>query len=269
MAGCNNSKVAGQLRVERGGDTFLGRERVRLLEQIAEHGSIAAAAKALNISYRSAWSRVNTLNNLADEPVVACTPGGRQGGGAALTEHGHRMVRLFRLLDGEYQRFLGALNVNVDDFDRFEQLLGRRSVRTSARNQFQARVIAVECGTVNAEITLALNASDQLVARLTRESLADLAIAEGVEVYALIKASSVMLATDLEEQRRRRWSRLPGKVATVVEGPADSEVTVRLTAGKTVAAVVAHERVAELDLRQGAPVWVLIDPSQVILGVHG
>src|SRR3546814_11797252 len=55
--------------------------RIALLEQIAETGSITAAAKAVGLSYRAAWDAVAAMNNLADRPLVEGSAGGRHGGG--------------------------------------------------------------------------------------------------------------------------------------------------------------------------------------------
>ncbi len=55
-------------------------ERVALLEAIGECGSISAAAKALGLSYRKAWDAVNSINNMADPPLLERHPGGAHGG---------------------------------------------------------------------------------------------------------------------------------------------------------------------------------------------
>lgn len=60
-------------------------QRIALLAQIAELGSITRAAKAVGISYKGAWDAIDELNNLAERPLVERSVGGKGGGGARLT----------------------------------------------------------------------------------------------------------------------------------------------------------------------------------------
>ena len=69
---------------------FLQEKRIELLEKIAELGSISRAAKACGISYKGAWSAVNSMNNLSDKPLTINVAGGVSGGGTFLTNEGQR-----------------------------------------------------------------------------------------------------------------------------------------------------------------------------------
>ena len=72
------------------GQSRIGAERIRLLEVIAEHGSISAAARVLDLSYKGAWDAVQALNNLFERPLVTAQIGGRAGGSATVTPAGPR-----------------------------------------------------------------------------------------------------------------------------------------------------------------------------------
>jgi molybdate transport system regulatory protein len=74
----------------------LGAGKIALLESIEKTGSISAAGRAHQMSYRRAWLLVDELNQLFAEPVVAAHHGGSKGGGAALTDQGRRIVALYR-----------------------------------------------------------------------------------------------------------------------------------------------------------------------------
>ena len=54
-------------------------QRIALLAQIAELGSITRAAKAVGISYKGAWDAIDELNNLAERPLVERSVGGKIG----------------------------------------------------------------------------------------------------------------------------------------------------------------------------------------------
>ena len=88
-------RISGRIWVERNGKTFLSWWRVVLLERIGVLGSITAAARATDMSYRHAWKLVEEMNRLSSEPLVAKAPGGRSGGVARLTPAGKAAVAGF------------------------------------------------------------------------------------------------------------------------------------------------------------------------------
>ncbi|MBB3457097.1 molybdate transport system regulatory protein [Rhizobium sp. BK313] len=69
---------------------------MELLEHIRETGSISAAGRAMDMSYRRAWLLISELNHMFQEPVVESQRGGQKGGGAALTPFGEELLRRFR-----------------------------------------------------------------------------------------------------------------------------------------------------------------------------
>ena len=77
----------------------LGPGKVALLEAIRDTGSISAGARQLGMSYRRAWLLVEEINKSLQEPAVTAATGGRQGGGAALTPSGERVIELYRSIE--------------------------------------------------------------------------------------------------------------------------------------------------------------------------
>ena len=77
----------------------IGPGKIALLEAIQATGSISAAARRLGMSYRRAWLLVEQLNDALLEPAVTAAPGGRQGGGAAVTPVGERIIELYRSIE--------------------------------------------------------------------------------------------------------------------------------------------------------------------------
>jgi molybdopterin-binding protein len=69
-------------------------------------------------------------------------------------------------------------------------------MKLSARNVLKGKVVKVTRGAVNSEVTLELAGGTQVVSVITNESVAMLGLKEGKEAYAVIKASSVMVAVD-------------------------------------------------------------------------
>lgn len=69
-------------------------------------------------------------------------------------------------------------------------------MKLSARNQIPATVRSVTPGAVNAEVVLQLADGSELVSVITKASAERLGLEPGQKVYAVVKASNVMIATD-------------------------------------------------------------------------
>ena len=66
----------------------------------------------------------------------------------------------------------------------------------SARNSLRGKVKRVLPGAVNTEVTVELANGIEVVSIITKESAERLNLTVGKVVYAIIKASDVMIATD-------------------------------------------------------------------------
>jgi molybdate transport system regulatory protein len=74
----------------------LGPGKVRLLELVAEAGSIRKAASGMKMSYRKAWLLLKALEETFGAPLVGTSTGGRAGGGATLTPLGTLVAARYR-----------------------------------------------------------------------------------------------------------------------------------------------------------------------------
>src|SRR6185436_15233701 len=81
--------------VEREGQAVLGEGRAELLAAIDSERSITKAAKAAGMSYRRAWTLIQAVNDAAGEALVEAAVGGKQGGGARLTNQGRLALAVY------------------------------------------------------------------------------------------------------------------------------------------------------------------------------
>ena len=88
--------LAPVLRITFPDDDRLGHGKMELLEHIRETGSISAAGRAMDMSYRRAWMLVAEMNRMFKAQVVESQRGGQKGGGAALTPFGEQLLARFR-----------------------------------------------------------------------------------------------------------------------------------------------------------------------------
>jgi molybdate transport system regulatory protein len=73
----------------------MGPGKADLLRAIDETGSISAAARKMEMSYRRAWLLVDTMNQAFKSPVVVTLTGGKAGGGAAVTKFGKEVLQRY------------------------------------------------------------------------------------------------------------------------------------------------------------------------------
>lgn len=88
-----------RIRIVFGDSAMIGPGKADLLALIRETGSIAAAGRAMSMSYKRAWSLVEEMNAAFRDPLVDSTRGGTKGGGARLTEAGETVLAHYRRLE--------------------------------------------------------------------------------------------------------------------------------------------------------------------------
>lgn len=259
--------VGGAVWLTVGGESFGGRNRIDLLRAIVNNGSITHAAKAVGISYKSAWEAIDQMNTLAGEPLVARSAGGRGGGSTHLTARGLRLVERFGQIDAVHRRFLKLLDDESIDLDRDFSLSRTLNLKTSARNQFSGTVSSVRAGAVNDEVELTLSGGARIVAIVTCESTRALGLRTGIAAFALLKSSSVIVATGIEGAKISARNQLHGAIASVTPGAVNAEVVLELDGGGSVGATVTQASLQDLDFKPGARATALFKASSVILAV--
>lgn len=99
-------KIKSRIWIETNDKVLLGEGRVRLLKAIDETGSLSKAAKTLKISYKKAWSLIDSVNKSAKSPVTITSIGGKGGGGAKLTPYGKSLIIAFENINKNCWEFL-------------------------------------------------------------------------------------------------------------------------------------------------------------------
>ena len=87
-----------RIRVVSDSQIALGPGKVDLLEEIERSGSISKAARELGLSYRRAWTLVDTMNKSFKSYLVQGSAGGGKGGGSHLTPLGKKIIKIYRTM---------------------------------------------------------------------------------------------------------------------------------------------------------------------------
>jgi molybdate transport system regulatory protein len=243
-----------------------GQRRLTLLSKIAHLGSLNAAAKACGMSYKGAWQAVEAMNQLADTPLVHTQKGGAGGGGMVLTQAGQSLLQAYRLFEQQMQAWLHTLSQQPPEMLDQLELIRRMSMKTSARNQFFGTVTKVEMGAVNCDVTLQVREGLTVVAQITPASMERLGIEQGSEVYALIKASFVILAPD-DGARTSARNRFCGEVTALEQGAVNTDVTLDLGGQQQVSAMITNQSREALGVAEGERFCALVKASHVLLAV--
>ncbi|MBN1278885.1 MAG: TOBE domain-containing protein [Chlorobiaceae bacterium] len=270
MAKCAKQQIGleGSIWFQKAENRFLGGDRILLLEKIDELGSINSAAKAVGISYKTAWHLVNMINNLSDKPLVDRMTGGKGGGGTVLTREGKNVIAQFRVVQEEHRKFLENLEARLGETRNLYRFLRRISMKISARNIFSGTIEKITLGAVNAEVTLALPSGPRITSVITIGAVQNLGLKEGMNAYAIIKSNSVIVGRDLHDARISAQNIFCGTVSKVIEGPVSTEIDVEIGGGNVISSIITHGSSEKLGLREGEHACAIFKASSVILGVN-
>lgn len=113
-----------RVELERG---HLGPGKIELLEHILCEGSLAAAARAMQMSYKRAWELLAATNEMFAEPVAISLPGRNVEGSTQLTPFGERVIALYRAIERRASHATAAAMQELTAASRPARSLVRRS----------------------------------------------------------------------------------------------------------------------------------------------
>jgi molybdate transport system regulatory protein len=240
---------------------------IELLKVLDQTGSINSAAKAVGLSYKSAWQKLDQINNLLPYPLVNKQTGGSGGGGTVLTDEGRELIGKIDYLKKEFSQFMEFFAANPSDALNTLKTLRRIEMKLSARNVWLGQVVSIDTGVVNSVVNIQLKGGDKISSVITDNSVRRLELAPGKEVMVIVKASCVMLGSDIDSAKISARNILSGTVASIVGGAVNDEVTIDLPGGSSVTSIITSNSVKRLGLSAGTPLSAVIKASDVLLAV--
>ncbi len=112
-AGASGRVAKPQIRILFRKAIAMGPGKAELLQAIERTGSISAAARDMDMSYRRAWLLVDTMNTSFKHPLVTTETGGQRGGGAVVTEFGLDVLRRYLEMEA---KAAGAVEKEMGEF---------------------------------------------------------------------------------------------------------------------------------------------------------
>lgn len=258
-------EISSNLTLELCDKPFLLEKRIDLLHAISKEGSISKAAKAVPMSYKSAWEAVDAMNNLSPTPIVQKETGGAGGGGTKLTSYGENLLRTYTILKNEQKKFLDKLTQITDIDNGTLKTIGRLSMQISARNQISGIVDKVIKGDVNANVVILPKSGQELFANVSITSLSNLDIKKGEEIIAIFKSSNVLISTD-ENIAISARNKIQGKISAILQNNTNSEILIDIGNEQSIASIITTGAVKKLGLEVGKEVFAFIKSNDVMVG---
>ncbi|QKF65395.1 TOBE domain-containing protein [Campylobacter corcagiensis] len=252
--------------IRQNGDDMLIKKRIKLLKEIEKTGSILKAAKEIPMSYKSAWDAIDAINNLSPKPVLDRQAGGRKGGGSKLTKYGKSLVNMYEKIEKIQSEFLKFISKNTDINLGEISNLERIAMQISARNVFLGKVLSIKNDAVNSNVVVELNGGAKISSTITTTSAKNLELKEDLEVKAIIKSSSVMIAKD-ENITISARNIIKGEIVEISKGEVNAEVRLNIGKNQILTSVITLNSVERLGLKVGEIAFGVIKSSEIMIGL--
>ncbi len=99
-------EVKSKVWLEKKGKLVFGVGKTSILRAVAKTGSINKAAKEMNMSYRHAWSYIRSAEKRLGTSLLIKIKGGKEGGGAILTDYAKDLIEKFAKLEKQAKVFV-------------------------------------------------------------------------------------------------------------------------------------------------------------------
>ena len=137
-------------------------------------------------------------------------------------------------------------------------------MKISARNQFKGIVTNINEGAVNAIVSIEAN-GEVISSTISINAVKELGLKKGDAAYAIIKATEVMIATELPKISAR--NKFHGVIKGIQSGSVNDIVTLETKSG-VVSSTISKNAVEELELSVGKEAYAIIKATSVMVGIE-
>ena len=239
-------------------EEFLNHKRVRLLENIIVYGSISKAAKASEITYKTAWGWIDKMNTIAPKPMVQKISGGKDGGGTLVTAYAKELMRIFEEVEALNEKHLHTLESSFSHLQEDEQS------KNFTFSRLDAQVKEITTKASKSIFVLELLCGNEISAQAPASFVEVNAIAKGSKVSVLIEADTISVSRSFEKEISSRNS-LYVIVEDIIINEEDVLLTLALGENQYLSARITYQSYKDLKIEKGDELRALFKAYNVTL----
>ncbi len=170
------------------GEDILGKGGAELLEAITEFQDLGKATKKMKCSYKYAWNILQKIKKrFGESPTVAFRGGSGGGGGIKLSEFGQELLRYYK----KFETYVESALKNSDLWQTY-------GLQTEVKNNITGRIVDIQKDSQVAILKIEIIPPQNIYSIITTESVQDLELKAGKDVFALIKSTEVLVSMEKE-----------------------------------------------------------------------
>lgn len=254
-----NSEILLTIKLQQ--QLFVDPKRIRLLQEIAQCGSINQAAKNAKVSYKSAWDHLQAMNEISPKPLFERSIGGKNGGGTHLTTYGKRLLQLYDLLVQTQQKAFAILQDETIPLNNLLNATARFSLQSSARNQLFGKVKIIEKQNAQTMVGIDVRGLSQLIyAVITEKSAERLQLIVNKEIMLMFKAPWIQVFTETIKSPSVK-NKFKGEIVSINTQGKQQEIVIQAAENIQFYALSNNSQTYQLQQQ----VWLYIEPEAIIL----
>ncbi len=246
------------LKLRNKDEELLTHKSVKLLENIIVYGSISKAAKALGVTYKTAWGWIDKMNRLSPRPLVQKISGGKDGGGTVVTSYAKELISIYEEVEALQHKHLHTLESSFSHLQEDDQ------DRHFAFSRLEAEVKEIIFKGEKAVFLLALPCGSEISAQ-TPASFAQVNKLDlGKKVSVLIEADSISVTKSFEKEISSR-NKLNVTVDEIRIDEDDVLLALRLCEGHYLTARITHRSYSDLKIKKSDELMAVFKAYSVTL----
>jgi len=251
------------LSLQKNNIDFLNIKKVILLENIRDYGSITKAAKASNITYKTAWDWVEKMNNLSPTSLVEKISGGKDGGGTVITDYAKKIISIFTQLQTLNEKHLNSLQSTIA---HIEDDINKKTFNFSKIN---AKISKISDKEEDVELLLHVEKNLEITAFSSKNFIHINSLSVGSMVSLLIESDSVSLSPISKDNISSR-NRLETKVLDILIKGDTVIVSLSLGNKQTISSRITLKSLKDLKIKKDDNILAMFKAYNVtILKVQG
>jgi len=250
--------LTSDLVLKKNEEDFLSKKKVALLENVRDYGSMAKAAKALGITYKTAWNWIEKMNALSPSSLVQKVSGGKDGGGTIITVYAKELIRIYHEVDALHQKHLEGMQNSLAHIE--DDIMQK----TFSFSGLQVNVAKIQEHKTNVELLLKLKCGLSVIAYSSIQFMKVNALKIGSNVLMLVESDAVSVSR-VERKEISSRNKLQTKIIDIVFEGKDVLLTLMLSENENLTSRITLKSFQDLQLQKGDSVMAMFKAYNVTL----